>query len=112
MSESNTSYYLPDPSHWPITSSIGLFTIFVGGAVWLNGFGSGPWILIAGIAVFVYMLFGWFGIVIRESEGGKYNDQVDDSFRMSMIWFIFSEVMFFACFSGVLFYARLFLFLG
>ena len=108
MSESNTSYYLPDPSHWPITGSIGLFTIFVGGAVWLNGFGSGPWILIAGFAVFVYMLFGWFGIVIRESEGGKYNEQVDDSFRLSMIWFIFSEVMFFACFFGVLFYARLF----
>jgi cytochrome c oxidase subunit 3 len=49
---------------------------------------------------------GWFGEVIGESEGGRYNDQVDMSFRMGMFWFIFSEVMFFAAFFGALFYAR------
>ena len=32
--------------------------------------------------------------------------QVDISFRMGMMWFIFSEVMFFAAFFGALFYAR------
>jgi cytochrome c oxidase subunit 3 len=52
------------------------------------------------------MLFGWFGTVIRESEGGIYNADVDTSFRMGMGWFIFSEVMFFAAFFGALFYAR------
>ena len=30
------------------------------------------------------------------SESGKYNKQVDLSFRWGMSWFIFSEVMFFA----------------
>jgi cytochrome c oxidase subunit 3 len=35
-----------------------------------------------------------------------YNMQVDKSFRMGMMWFIFSEVMFFAAFFGALFYAR------
>ncbi len=54
----------------------------------------------------VYMLFGWFGTVIRESEGGLFNGQVDHSFRWAMSWFIFSEVMFFAAFFGALFYAR------
>ena len=52
------------------------------------------------------MLFGWFGTVIRESEGGLFNSQVDMSFRWAMSWFIFSEVMFFAAFFGALFYAR------
>ncbi len=52
------------------------------------------------------MMFGWFGTVIRESLSGYYNDQVDRSFRWGMIWFIFSEVMFFAAFFGALFYAR------
>ena len=42
------------------------------------------------------MIFGWFGTVAHESEGGKYNKQVDVSFRWGMSWFIFSEVMFFA----------------
>jgi cytochrome c oxidase subunit 3 len=44
--------------------------------------------------------------VIRESLTGKYNEQVDRSFRQGMMWFIFSEVMFFAAFFGALFYAR------
>jgi cytochrome c oxidase subunit 3 len=35
-----------------------------------------------------------------------YNLAVDKSFRMGMMWFIFSEVMFFAAFFGALFYAR------
>jgi cytochrome c oxidase subunit 3 len=52
------------------------------------------------------MLVGWFGTVINESVGGLYNDQVDQSFRMGMFWFIFSEVMFFAVFFATLFYAR------
>ncbi|MGY8814804.1 MAG: cytochrome c oxidase subunit 3 [Gammaproteobacteria bacterium] len=107
MTNTENSYYLPDPSHWPIIGSIGLFSIFFGGAVWLNGSGVGPWLLVGGFIIFIYMLIGWFGIVIRESEAGAYNDQVDDSFRMGMLWFIFSEVMFFACFFGALFYARI-----
>jgi len=106
MSESHNSYYLPNPSHWPITGSIGLFTIFIGAACWLNQIAVGEWVLLAGVAVLIFMLFGWFGTVIRESVGGKYNEQVDYSFRLGMVWFIFSEVMFFACFFGALFYAR------
>jgi cytochrome c oxidase subunit 3 len=61
---------------------------------------------LAGFAVLLFMLFGWFGRVIGESEGGKYNRQVDVSFRWGMSWFIFSEVMFFAAFFGALFYVR------
>eukprot|EP00095_Tigriopus_kingsejongensis_P002676 snap_masked-scaffold2622_size13825-processed-gene-0.7 protein:Tk02676 transcript:snap_masked-scaffold2622_size13825-processed-gene-0.7-mRNA-1 annotation:"mfs transporter" len=62
--------------------------------------------MLVGTAVVIYMMFGWFGEVIRESEGGVYNAQEDLSFRMSMAWFIFSEVMFFCAFFGALFYAR------
>jgi cytochrome c oxidase subunit III len=54
------------------------------------------------------MFFGWFRSVIRESLAGSYNSQVDRSFRMGMMWFIFSEVMFFGAFFGALFYARMF----
>ena len=52
------------------------------------------------------MFFGWFHTVIGENQQGIYNSQVDRSFRMGMMWFIFSEVMFFAAFFGALFYAR------
>ena len=61
-----------------------------------------------GAALLVYMMVRWFGEVIAESENGQYSAQVDVSFRMSMMWFIFSEVMFFGAFFGALFYARTF----
>ena len=52
------------------------------------------------------MIVGWFNTVISESENGVYDTQVDSSFRWGMIWFIFSEVMFFAAFFGALYYVR------
>jgi cytochrome c oxidase subunit 3 len=54
----------------------------------------------------IYMMFRWFGDVIRESEAGKYGGWEDLSFRWGMSWFTFSEVMFFAGFFGALFWAR------
>ena len=101
-----TGYYLPDPSHWPITGSIGLFSLLGGFALVLDGHAAGKLVMLFGVLVMLGMLFGWFGTVIRESEGGQYNGQVDVSFRWGMAWFIFSEVMFFAAFFGALFYAR------
>jgi cytochrome c oxidase subunit 3 len=106
MSASKGGYYLPEPSYWPIVGSIGLF-LTLGGLAHVLHDGS-PIIMMAGAVVLLVMLFGWFGTVIRESEGGLYNDQVDMSFRMGMGWFIFSEVMFFAAFFGALFYARVY----
>jgi cytochrome c oxidase subunit 3 len=49
----------------------------------------------------------WFRVAIGESESGQYNKRVDVSFRWSMSWFIFSEVMFFGAFFGALYWARL-----
>jgi len=107
MLSQSTRYYLPEPSHWPVIGSVALFLMTFGGVLWMNGVHAGPWVVIAGMAAIVYMMIGWFGTVIRESEGGKYNKQVDLSFRWSMSWFIFSEVMFFAAFFGALFYMRM-----
>ena len=104
MSQAKGGYYLPEPSHWPIVGSVGLAFLLGGFASFLHGASSAY--MIIGAVIMVIMFFGWFGTVIGESRSGKYNDQVDMSFRMSMVWFIFSEVMFFAAFFGALFYAR------
>lgn len=99
-------YYIPQPSHWPIVGSVALLTTATGFILHLAGIKFGLGVLIAGLLILFYMMFGWFGSVIRESEAGKYSAQVDLSFRWSMSWFIFSEVMFFAAFFGALYYAR------
>jgi cytochrome c oxidase subunit 3 len=100
------SYYLPEPSPWPIITSAGMFLLALGLILTINSMASGNWIMLAGFAVIAYMMIRWFGEVITESEAGKYDEQVDMSFRMGMGWFIVSEIMFFAAFFGALFYVR------
>ena len=106
MSEAHGGYYVPHGTTWPIVGSIGLTTLVVGFANYLNGSGIGGIMMAAGLGITLLMMFGWFGVVIKESESGMYNEQVDRSFRWGMSWFIFSEVMFFAAFFGALYYAR------
>jgi len=100
------AYYIPQPSTWPIFGSIALLFMGMGAAFWFNDIAAGPWMVAVGFCFLVYMMFGWFGTVIRESEARLYSKRVDTSFRWSMSWFIFSEVMFFAAFFGALFYIR------
>ncbi|MCW8926717.1 MAG: cytochrome c oxidase subunit 3 [Xanthomonadales bacterium] len=100
------TYYVPHGTRWPIVGSIGMVTMLASAAAWMNGSTLGHWTFWLGLAIIIFMVFGWFGTVIRESQAGLYNSQVDGSFRLGMSWFIYSEVMFFAVFFGALFYAR------
>ena len=104
-SSSSTKYYIPHESPWPIYGSATLFVFMIGLCGWLNEW-YGPWVFAVGALMLIGLFVGWFAVVIDEHQRGMYNDQVDQSFRMGMMWFIFSEVMFFAAFFGALFYAR------
>ncbi len=99
-------YYIPEAAKWPFLGSVALSLLLGGFAAHLNGSLIGPVASVVGLCLFIVMLFGWFGTVIRESESGTYQKWEDTSFRMGMSWFIFSEVMFFAAFFGALYYAR------
>ena len=99
-------YFIPSPSRYPVCAAAGLFLMILGGSQWINGHEWGSWFLLAGVAVWLATLAQWFTTAIGESENGLYSDHVDVSFRWSMSWFIFSEVMFFASFFGALFWAR------
>ena len=109
MSSSNAKapyYFVPGPSQWPILAGFSLLLTMFGASAWVNGLGWGPYANGAGIFLTLVVLYNWFGDAIAESESGKYNERIDTSFRWSMSWFIFSEVMFFGAFFGALFYAR------
>ena len=106
MLSQSARYFIPDPSTWPITGSIALLCMATGAASWFNGWPPGKFLVLTGFAILAYMIVGWFHTVAHESETGKYNKQVDMSFRWGMSWFIFSEVMFFGAFFGALFYMR------
>jgi len=99
-------YFVPGPSRHPVMAATGLFFVILGAGQWVNDHDWGKYSLIFGLLWFAFVLKQWFGDAIRESEGGQYSDRIDLSFRWSMGWFIFSEVMFFAAFFGALYWAR------
>jgi len=99
-------YFVPGPSKWPMAAGLSLLVTMIGASGWVNGAAWGPALNIAGILSTLTVLYFWFGDAIGESESGKYGKSIDLSFRWSMSWFIFSEVMFFGAFFGALFYAR------
>lgn len=106
MTEKYEHYYVPAQSHWPFVGSIGLGCMATGIVNLLHDNGIGHFLFFAGSLIMAWMMFGWFRDVIIESGKGLYSKQMDRSFRWGMVWFIFSEVMFFAAFFGALFYAR------
>ncbi len=99
-------YFVPHPSRHPIMAALGLFLMIIGATLWINLIEPGHWIFLVGILVWLFTLFEWFRDTVRESEGGFYGRKVDVSFRWSMSWFIFSEVMFFGAFFTALWFAR------
>jgi len=108
-------YHVPHSSPWPIIGSVALFVTAYGAGNFIHqstekvaaegSFGQPLFFL--GLAMIAFMMFGWFGVVIRESVKGMNSGLLDRSYRMGMAWFIVSEIMFFAAFFGALFYARI-----
>jgi cytochrome c oxidase subunit 3 len=100
-------YFVPAPSKWPMLAGLSLLLTMIGASGWVNDAAWGPYLNMLGLLGVVIVLYFWFRDAIGESERGLYSERIDHSYRWSMSWFIFSEVMFFGAFFGALFYARL-----
>ncbi len=99
-------YYVPADSVHPVRASISLLLTLLGAALWINSYQVGFWMFLLGILTLFVVLYSWFGDAIHETQIGLNSRRVDHSYRWSMAWFIFSEVMFFAAFFGSLWYTR------
>ena len=99
-------YFVPQPSRHPAFAAFGLLFVILGAGQWVNGVAWGKYALAFGLVWFLGVLYQWFMDAITESQGGQYGHKVDLSFRWSMSWFIFSEVMFFGAFFTALWWAR------
>ena len=99
-------YYVPHESRHPVMAAIGLFFLILGASQWINGAEWGMYCLFFGMAWWLIVLYQWFSEAVHESETGMYGRKIDLSYRWSMTWFIFSEVMFFGAFFTALWWAR------
>ncbi|MES1989728.1 MAG: cytochrome c oxidase subunit 3 [Pseudomonadota bacterium] len=113
-------YHLVDPSPWPVVGSIGAFILAVGGVIYLKtpfffaeaadgtAPASFPWIMIAGLIIVLYTMYGWWSDVLREGRKGDHTPVVQLHLRYGMLLFIASEVMFFVAWFWAFFDASLF----
>jgi cytochrome c oxidase subunit III len=100
-------YYVPPDSAHPVRASVALLVVMLGASGWVNQVAIGKWAVLAGLLGLLVVLWQWFGDAIHEERVGLNSKRVDISYRWSMSWFIFSEVMFFAAFfGGTLVHAR------
>ena len=107
-------YHVPESSPWPIVGGLGLFITALGGATFIQESTAryakdgmiGGIMLAVGLGIIFYMMFGWWRDTIRESLANMNSAQLSTSYRQGMMWFITSEVMFFAAFFGALFFIR------
>jgi cytochrome c oxidase subunit 3 len=99
-------YFVPGLSRHPFMSAFGLFFVILGAGQWVNGSAWAPYSVAFGLIWWLVVLYQWFRDAIAESEGGLYGRKIDISYRWSMTWFIFSEVMFFGAFFTALWWAR------
>jgi cytochrome c oxidase subunit III len=90
----NHDYHVLPPSPWPFIAAVGTFVMLVGTVLYFHG--SAPWMLLIGVAVVLYVMYGWWRDVVHESLAGDHTPVVIIGLRMGMIMFIISEVMFFA----------------
>ena len=92
-------YHLVNPSPWPLIGAFAVLTLALGAVTYMKGlFGlpeGFPWIMVAGFAMVIWVMIGWWLQVIRESKTGDHSPVVSIGLRYGMIMFIASEVMFF-----------------
>jgi cytochrome c oxidase subunit 3 len=115
----NHPYHLVDPSPWPVIGALAAFLLAFGAVLFLHpdvfgtGIGEtlaaiGVWKLLPGVILVLLTMFFWWRDVVAESRAGFHNRIVQIGLRYGMIFFITSEVMFFAAFFWAFFNASLF----
>ena len=103
----NHDYHIIDPSPWPLIGSIGALIMAFGAVFWMKDMWS-IWVMLIGLLIVLYTMFGWWSDVIKESHQGDHTPVVQLHLRYGMILFIASEVMFFVAWFWAFFDASLF----
>lgn len=104
MEKKLSHYYVPQQSGWPILGAIALLLLSFGSLNLTEKWGMAIFAL--GFAGLLLMLGGWIFSVIKESDAGLYNQQMDKTFRWGMFWFLIAELFLFGLLLGSIFHVR------
>ena len=104
----NHPYHLVDPSPWPLVGSLSALLLTGGGVMWMHEVAIGPWVTLLGFLGVLYVMYRWWGDVLKESASGAHSEVVAKGLRLGMALFITSEVFFFFAFFWAFFWGALY----
>jgi cytochrome c oxidase subunit 3 len=100
------SFHLVDPSPWPIIAAFSAFMLTFGSVLYMHGYFGGSFLLRFGFLMILFMMFCWWGDVVREGTfEGQHTLKVQSGLRIGMLLFIISEIMFFFAFFWAFFHS-------
>ena len=97
--EKNHDYHILPPSLWPLLGGLGAFIMLFGAVLWISPQvqNNTPWMFFIGLALVLYVMYGWWAEVVAEGNNGvDHTPVVQIGLRYGVILFIMSEVMFFS----------------
>ncbi|WP_108483591.1 cytochrome c oxidase subunit 3 [Oceaniglobus ichthyenteri] len=92
--EKNHDYHILPPSVWPLFGALAGFVMLFGAVLMFHD--MGPWMFLIGLAGVLYVMYGWWSEVVTEGNQGDHTPVVRIGLRYGIVFFIVSEVMFFA----------------
>lgn len=99
-------FHLVEYRPWPLTSSLGAFTLAIGLARWFHGYGISCFLI--AILLIIISIYQWWRDVVREGTYmGHHTSPVAVGLRWGIILFITSEVIFFFAFFWAFFHSSL-----
>lgn len=103
-----TPFHLVDPSPWPLSAAIGVFTMLTGSVMYMHNFIGGGNTALLGLILLALSGGCWFRDITREATfEGHHTIDVQKGLRLGMLLFITSEVMFFFSFFWAFFHSSL-----
>jgi len=102
----NHPYHLVDYSPWPLTGSIGTFTLVAGAVKWFHQ--HSIILIILGGLIVILTIYQWWRDISREGTfQGLHTSFVVNGLKWGIVLFIVSEVLFFVSFFWGFFHIRL-----
>ena len=90
----NHDYHILPPSIWPFLGAVSAIVMLIGAVVWMHAYP--PYLFFIGFVGVLYVMYAWWSDTVTEAHGIDQTPVVQIGLRYGFVFFIMSEVMFFA----------------
>nr|YP_007890482.1 cytochrome c oxidase subunit III [Andalucia godoyi]AGH23976.1 cytochrome c oxidase subunit 3 [Andalucia godoyi] len=101
-------FHLVDPSPWPLFAAASVFSLVIGGVMYMHSYENANLVFSSGLISLLYVMFVWWRDIVREGTyQGHHTVEVQTGLRMGVLLFIVSEAALFLAFFWAFFHSSL-----